>query len=181
MEHDVLQSDRLLLRPFSLDDASEVQRLAGNRAIADTTLNIPHPYEDGMAEEWISTLKAKMQSGEMATFAITRVEDGQLIGAIGLTIEAPSERAELGYWIGEPYWGRGYCSEAVALVVRHGFEGLRLNKIHACYFERNPSSGRVLEKTGMMKEGVARQHIKKHERFENLVQCSLLREDWMGD
>ena len=83
----VLKSDRLMLRPFELVDASDVQRLAGNRTIADTTLNIPHPYEDGMAEEWISTHRPKFSSGEIAIFAICRISDSQLIGAIGLTID----------------------------------------------------------------------------------------------
>lgn len=178
MERDVLQSERLILRPFEHGDAAEVQRLAGNRAIADTTLNIPHPYEDGMAEEWISTHKTKMQSGEIATFAIIREVDDQLIGAIGLTIERRFERAELGYWIGEPYWGSGYCSEAAKRIVRHGFENLRLNRIHAWYLERNPQSGRVLEKIGMLNEGIARQHIKKHGKFENLILCGLVRDEW---
>ena len=66
----VLKSDRLILRPFELADASDVQRLAGNWTIADTTLNIPHPYEDGMAEEWISTHKEKLETGGLATYAI---------------------------------------------------------------------------------------------------------------
>jgi RimJ/RimL family protein N-acetyltransferase len=102
----VLRTDRLILRPFVLDDASTVQRLAGNRAIADTTVNVPHPYEDGMAEAWISTHEAKSNGGEL-TFAITLEGDGELVGAMGLRVDKPFARAELGYWIGEPCWGKG--------------------------------------------------------------------------
>jgi RimJ/RimL family protein N-acetyltransferase len=174
---DVLQSDRLTLRPFEPDDAADVQRLAGNWKIADTTLNVPHPYDDGMAEEWISTHRPEFDEGKRAIFAVTRTADGQLIGAIGLTIDRTFDRAELGYWIGEPYWGSGYCSEAAKTVIRYAFEKLALNRIHACYLERNPASGKVLKKIGMTNEGVARQHIKKHGKFEDLVMCGLLRDE----
>ena len=181
MKQDVLQSDRLILRPFELTDASDVQGLAGNRVIADTTLNIPHPYEDGMAEQWISTHKPKFDSGERITFAITRVTDGQLIGAIGLTINREFDRAELGYWIGEPYWGSGFCSEAAKGIVRYGFENLGLNRIHACYMERNPASGRVLQKIGMTNEGVARQHARKNDKYEDLILYGLVRDEWLDE
>jgi len=178
LKQDVLQSDRLTLRPFEADDASDVQRLAGNWKIADTTLNVPHPYEDGMAEEWISTLKPSFDSGERATFAAICTADQQLVGAISLRINGPFDRAELGYWIGEPYWGCGYCTEAAKVVVRYGFEKLDLNRIHACFLERNPSSGKVLQKIGMSAEGVARQHVKKHGKFEDLILYGMVRDEW---
>lgn len=177
----VLKSDRLLLRPFLLTDASNVQRLAGNRAIADTTLNVPHPYEDGMAEEWILTHQPKSEAGELAAFAITTKVEGELIGAIGLRIDGPFSRAELGYWIGEPYWGRGYCTEAATRIVQYGFAELELHRVHASYFARNPASGRVLQKIGMSQEGVARQHIRKWDNFEDLVMCGMLRSEWCRD
>ncbi len=91
----ILKSTRLILRPFEVADAKEVQRLAGDRAIADTTLEIPHPYEDGMAEEWISTHREKFEAGEMVNFAIALLEKGGLIGAIGLRIVPRFERAEI--------------------------------------------------------------------------------------
>lgn len=176
-----MQSERLLLRRYTLNDAAEVQRLAGNWKIADTTLNIPHPYEDGMAEEWISTLEPKRLAGEREVFAITRVADGQLLGTISLRVNKAFERAELGYWIGEPFWGTGFCTEAAMMMIRYGFEELGLNRIHAFYVDRNPQSGRVLEKSGLSKEGVARQHVKKNGKYENLVLCGLLREDWIAN
>lgn len=176
----VLESARLLLRPFSAADAPEVQRLAGSRAIADTTLNIPHPYEDGMAEAWIARHPAAFDAGELATFAITLKAGGALLGAISLTIERRFDRAELGYWIAEPYWGNGYCTEAAHRVVDYGFGELRLNRIHATHLARNPASGRVMQKIGMTKEGLARQHSKKWQEFEDLVLYGLLREEWPG-
>jgi len=92
-----IETERLILRPFELSDAKDVQRLAGDWAIADTTLNVPYPYEDGMAEQWISTHEQKFEAGELANFAIVFRAGGTLIGAIGLRIVQRFDRAKLGY------------------------------------------------------------------------------------
>jgi len=173
-----LQTERLLLRPFALADAPDVQRLAGERAIADTTLNIPHPYENGMAEEWIGTHQAKFDAGELANFAVVLRATGELVGAIGLAIKREHDRAELGYWIGRPYWTQGYCTEAARALLAYGFTALNLHRIHATYLSRNPASGRVMEKIGMTREGFLRQHAKKWGTHEDLVAFAILREDW---
>ena len=173
-----LETPRLWLRPFVAADAPEVQRLAGERAIADTTLNIPHPYDDGMADDWIATHEPAFASGELATFAIVRKADGQLLGAVGLTFYPQFTRAELGYWVGTPFWGSGYCTEAALRILRYGFEERDLNRVHAAYLARNPASGSVLKKIGMREEGVAREHTRKWGVFEDLRTCGLLREEW---
>ncbi len=98
-----IETDRLLLRPFELSDAATVKKLAGDFVIADMTLNIPHPYEEGMAEEWIGKHEQQFKDGESATFAICLKPDGDLLGAIGLIINSRFKRAELGYWIGKEY------------------------------------------------------------------------------
>ena len=178
IEQPRIVSERLVLRPFSLSDAPEVQRLAGAWAIADTTLNIPHPYLDGMAEAWISMHAPNYESGELANFAITEKSDGTLMGAIGLVITRRFQRAELGYWIGKDYWNRGICSEAALAVIAFGFEQLALNKIIAHHLARNPASGRVMEKAGMVHEGTLRSHVIKGEVFEDLVAYRILRSEW---
>jgi RimJ/RimL family protein N-acetyltransferase len=175
-----LETERLLLRPFMAHDAADVQRLAGHRAIADTTLNIPHPYKDGVAEDWIATHASSFASGTFANFAITRRYGGDLIGAIGLAIERRFDRAELGYWVGVPYWGRGYCTEAARAVVAYGFSTLDLNRIHATHLARNPASGRVMQKLGMTHEGIARGHVLKWGIYEDLVLYGLLKETWLS-
>jgi ribosomal-protein-alanine N-acetyltransferase len=148
-----LKTERLLLRPFMLSDAEDVQRLAGNKAISDTTLNIPHPYEDGMAEAWISSHQPGIEAGELAAFAITLNPGGELIGAISLKIDAAMQTAEMGYWVGEPFWDAGYCTEAARRIVEYGFKELDIRRIHAWYLRRNPASGRVMQKIGMSREG----------------------------
>jgi RimJ/RimL family protein N-acetyltransferase len=178
IQQPALYSNRLALRPFELADSADVQRLAGDRAIADTTVLIPHPYEDGMAEQWILSHQGKIEAGEMAIFATILQESETLIGAIGLEIVSRFQRAELGYWIGKPYWGNGYCTEAGRLVLEYGFSTLNLNRIHAHHFKRNPASGRVLQKLGMTHEGYARQHVKKWDVFEDIELYGMLKEEW---
>lgn len=178
MTQPTLETKRLRLRPFDLSDAETVQKLAGERAIADTTLNIPHPYPDGAAEEWIGTHAEEFASGKQAVFAITLRESSALIGAMGLGIVPLYRRAELGYWIGRAYWGNGYCTEAAQRVLIYGFEDLGLHRIHATYFSRNPASGRVMQKIGMKREGMLRDHVIKWGRYEDLVQYAILAEDF---
>ena len=173
-----IETSRLELRSFDVDDASDVQRLAGVREIADTTLNIPHPYEDGMAEQWIAGHKAEYESGTNVVFAVVLRDSTQLIGAIGLTIDRSAEKGELGYWIGKSFWGLGFCTEAATAVLDYGFATLGLNRISARHFARNPASGRVMEKIGMIVEGTARQDTIKWGNYEDLVLHGILRNEW---
>jgi ribosomal-protein-alanine N-acetyltransferase len=177
-EYPILRTKRLLLRPFTLMDAKRVQALAGDKAIASTTLNIPHPYEDGMAEEWIATHQEAYKKGTMINFAIVDETMDMLIGAIGVVIDPRNNRAELGYWIGKPYWNRGYCTEAAEAVIKYGFEVLELNRIHSTHMKRNPASGRVMQKIGMIHEGCLCQHVLKWDSFEDLELYGLLKSDY---
>ena len=177
-EQPLLDTERLLLRPFELDDAATVQRLAGAREVADTTLNIPHPYRDGAAEAWILTHKPMYRAGALATYAVTLRESNELIGAVGLRIDLVHNNAELGYWIGQHYWGCGYCTEAARAVLVFGFYVLQLNRVHAAHLSRNPASGRVMQKLGMKHEGCLRRHMRKWEQYENIEKYGILREEF---
>ncbi len=174
----ILRTQRLVLRPFEVTDAPEAQRLAGDKAIADTTLNVPHPYEDGMAEAWIETHAPAWENGTAATFAAVDIDEDRLIGAIGLRIDSRFDVGELGYWIGRPFWNQGYATEAANAVTRFGFDELALNRIQAKHLARNPASGRVMQKLGMRLEGTARQATKKWGRYEDLVTYAILRAEF---
>jgi RimJ/RimL family protein N-acetyltransferase len=176
-----LTTERLILRPFALSDASDVHRLAGDWAVADTTLNIPHPYEDGMAEDWISHHQDNFASGQQLTLAVTLRASGALVGAIGLRLTPRFARAEMGYWIGKPYWGHGYCTEAAQAVIACGFGELGLHKIFASHLVRNPASGRVMQKAGMTYEGTLREHVQKWGAFEDLKMYGILRREYSAN
>ena len=174
-----LETEKLVLRPFGPQDAADVQRLAGDRAIADTTLHIPHPYEDGMAEEWISGHQDGFARGQGVTLAITRKTDGTLVGAISLMSMVTNHQAELGYWVGKPYWNEGFCTGAGQAVLRYAFTELQLLRAHATHFSRNTASGRVMLKLGMRHEGTRRQHARKWDRFEDIELYGILKGEWV--
>jgi RimJ/RimL family protein N-acetyltransferase len=179
-EQPVLTTERLRLRPLTLADAPEVQRLAGERDIAATTASIPHPYPDGAAEAWIETQPGRFARGAGVAFAVTRRADGALLGVVGLEINSPMQRAELGYWIGKPYWGVGYGTEAAAAVVRFGLSDLGLRRVFAYHFSANPASGRVMQKIGMRHEGTLRRHTIKWGEVHDLEIYGLLAGEPIG-
>jgi RimJ/RimL family protein N-acetyltransferase len=143
-----LRTERLLLRRFRLDDASEVEKLAGNINVSRMTLNIPYPYKPGMAEEWISSHQENWEAKACITYAIVKLDSDQLLGAISF-VRIDGSEGELGYWIGEQYWGMGYCTEAARELIQFSFQNLGLDKIVAEHLTSNPASGKVMEKAGM--------------------------------
>jgi ribosomal-protein-alanine N-acetyltransferase len=168
-----LQTARLLLRPFCLQDVEDLVRLAGDRHVAATTLRIPHPYREQDAVDFISSCQPDFEQGLGARFAIT-VRD-ELCGAVGPHVERAHKHAELGYWIGVPQWGLGYATEAAAAVIRYGFGTLDLHRIHASVLAGNPASARVWLKVGMRLEGRLRGHVRKWEKFYDLECYGILR------
>lgn len=176
MSAPILETKRLTLRNFREADIPELIPLIGSREVAATTLRIPHPYTHHDAVEFL-TAYAK---GPDLVFAIVLRSQGRLCGGIGLHPENQHQRAELGYWIGLPYWGNGYATEAAQAVLRYGFEQLKLNRIFASHFRENRASQRVLTKLGMRREGCMRQHVLKWGRFVDLELYSILRQEVPG-
>lgn len=177
-EPPIIKTERLILRPFTLDDAPEIQRLAGDKDVASTTSDgeIPQP---NMAEQWIKVRQERVDRGESVEFAVIHTKRRVLIGIIHLSIQyKQDESMELGYWIGKPYWNQGYCTEAARAVLKYGFEILGLHRIFARHFARNPASGRILEKIGMIHEGTLREAFKKWSRFEDMEVYGILKSDY---
>lgn len=179
MQQPTLQTARLRLRPLQTEDAPRIQVLAGDPEVARTTLLIPHPYPKGMAARWIASTHSQWLQQQAATFALLLEESYEFIGATSLKFSLEHQRAELGYWIGRPYWNRGYGTEAALEMIRFGFEAMRLNRIFAEHFRSNPSSGRVLRKTGMRHEGSLLQHVLKQGSFIDLELYGILRQEWL--
>ena len=165
-----LETERLVIRPFCDTDANAVQSLLQSREIAANTSSIEHPYPEGAAALWIATHAGCWARGESVVFAMVEKHKlEQVRGAIGLEIHARDENAELGYWVGEPWWGRGYATEAAEAVLQFGFSVLGLRKIYAHHHAKNPASGRVMQKVGMQQEGYMKCHVKKWGRFEDVI------------
>jgi RimJ/RimL family protein N-acetyltransferase len=169
-----LRTDRLLLRAFSRADIPAMVTLMGAREVAATTLRIPHPYSASDAE----ILFAGLEGDNEVRWAVTLPPDGTLIGGVGLRLERDHNRAELGYWIGVPYWGNGYATEAARAVLQYGFVTLDLQRIYASHFSNNPASAAVLRKVGMKHEGSLREHILKWEKYLDLEVYAVLKANY---
>lgn len=171
-QHDTiptLLTGRLILRPFALTDGPTVQELAGNIKVAENTLNMPHPYPAGAAEDWIATHTEEFTAKRNLILAICRKDDSVLVGCIGLQLNLVVGNAELGYWIGEPYWKQGFATEAAKEVIRYAFKKLGLHKIYAHVYVTNPASARVLQKCGMKQEGYLEKHVRHWGNYKDLL------------
>jgi [ribosomal protein S5]-alanine N-acetyltransferase len=153
-----LATRRLVLREVEIADATRVRLLAGDPEVALMTSNIPYPYEVGMATSWITSCADQVARGRRYPFALEVPGDG-LVGVCSLQVDPAQGRAELGYWIGRRWWGQGYATEGARAVVAFGFERVGLRRIFAHHMTENPASGRVMQKIGMTREGVLRQHV----------------------
>jgi ribosomal-protein-alanine N-acetyltransferase len=138
----------VVLCTLRLSDAPRILELCGDREVAQTTALIPHPYLPGMAESWIAASNDAHASGVGCTYAITRVDDGLLVGAIGISPDADAVPS-LGYWLGRPYWGNGYATAAARAVVALAFAHMDVDVLGAIHLARNPASGRVLARCAM--------------------------------
>lgn len=155
-----VRTKRLVLRQFAAADAPEVQKLAGDKDVASKTASIPYPYKDGAAENWINSHPDTFEQGDGVTLAVTRGDDKVLLGAISLAMNKAHQRAEIGFWIGKPFWKSGYCTEAAAVMIEYAFIELGVKRVVANVYGANPGAARVLRKVGMRHEGTLRRHIK---------------------
>ena len=148
-----LETERLILRQFVESDSTELKQLASAKEIAEGTF-VPHPYEEGFAEEFIQSQFRDYKKGSLINFAVEIKEMNLLAGSIGISINRKLNHGEIGFWIGVPHWGNGYCTEAARAVLEYGFEVQGLDRIYAFHFFGNEASGKVLEKIGMKYEGM---------------------------
>lgn len=169
-----LETARLKLCPYSESDIAELLPLIGTREVAATTLRIAHPYTEQDAKAFLDLA----QEPDKIWLAVKLLSDGRQIGGVGLRLDQQHQHAELGYWLGAPYWRQGYATEAGREMLRYGFEDLRMHRIFASHFKHNPASGRVLKKLGMRYEGCQREHLRKWDQFVDSELYGLLRREW---
>jgi len=147
----VLVTERLVLRPPHIDDVPELKQLANNRRIAEMLATMPHPYGEAEAHAFLRISEQADTAGRV--YALTLAESGAFIGCAGLK---GSERSlELGYWIGEPYWKRGYATEAAHALVDLAFRSTAIDALHVSCRVINPASRRVIHKCGFQYAGQA--------------------------
>ena len=157
-----LKLERCTLRPYRRDDEASLVRYADNRNVSRNMRDrFPFPYTAAEAREWITRVSAQ---APVANFAI--VVGGEVVGGIGLEpgVDVFRRMAEVGYWLGEPFWGRGLATEALRAVTEYAFQTFDICRLEAGVFEWNPASARVLEKAGYTLEGRARLAVTKDGR-----------------
>ena len=165
------------LRPLCTLDAEAFATLAGDRAIADTMISIPHPLSVERARNWIQ--ERSRTDACCCAFAICDSTSDRLQGYVGIAdISSEHRLGELSFWIGRPYWGRGLAEKAGRAALTHAFDTLELNRLQAFCMVRNAASGRVLEKLGFRREGLLAQRVLKWSIFEDVTAYGLLRHDW---
>jgi RimJ/RimL family protein N-acetyltransferase len=140
-----MRSPRLTYRPLSASDAGRIAALAGDWDVARMTSRIPHPYSLIDADLWIGSLGDD-------EFVRGLENDGELIGAVGY-IAADPDQAEIGYWIGKPWWGKGFATEAATALVDHCFDDGGFKTLTCGHFIDNPASARVIAKLGFRRVG----------------------------
>ena len=175
MLSEFIKTDRLILRVFSLVDVEDVLSYASDPEWA-RFLPVPQPYTRADAEKFVAG-QVLQDSKTRASWAIEHA--GSVIGGINIGFDFDNRVGEMGYSIARCFWGKGLTTEAVGAVIDESFSAYPdLNRIRAVADERNVGSLRVMEKLGMVREGVLRQDIYLRGEFKDMVWCGLLRDEW---
>lgn len=160
------EMEKLQLRKFCDSDLNRLVTLANNKNVSRYLIDtFPYPYRSEDAKLWLQTGHHQNKS---VNYAITF--DDELIGTVGIKPNRgwKSHLAEIGYWIGEPYWNKGYTSWALGEMTSHAFKELQIKKLYAPVFESNHASMRVLEKCDYYREGVLNLEVFKDGNYHNI-------------
>jgi RimJ/RimL family protein N-acetyltransferase len=162
------------LRSWEWRDRESLVHYANNPRVARNLRDrFPHPYTDRDARNWLDVV---VDAEPETSFAITVA--GEAVGGIGYTLQYDVDRrsAEIGYWLGEEFWGRGIVTEALIAVTEHAFANHDLCRVYAHVFEWNPASARVLEKAGYAFEGRLRKSVIKEGQTIDQLMYAIIRE-----
>ncbi|MBI3334332.1 GNAT family N-acetyltransferase [Candidatus Pacearchaeota archaeon] len=158
-----LKGPGFLLRPPKKGDEASIAKHANDKDIwINLTDTFPHPYKRTDAKRWIKNCQDKREKG--LSFVI--VVDGKAVGGIGIKLNKGFHKgtAEIGYWLGRLYWGKGIMTHALRIITKYALKRFKLARIQACVFPYNPASARVLEKAGYQYEGRLRKNIIKDKK-----------------
>ena len=160
-----IRGERIILRPLQKEDAGSLFNHANDLDIARYTL-LPHPYTLKTALDFINITKKNREKKKAFEFGIELMETEKIIGMISLmNIDEKNKNAEIGYWLGKKYWGKGIMREAVKLILQFGFKKLKLERIYAKVLHPNVASAKLLEKSGLRYEGRLRRATLRRGRW----------------
>ncbi|QAS52877.1 GNAT family N-acetyltransferase [Halobacillus litoralis] len=171
-----LHTERLDLQPFTKDLAQQVTELAGDEAVAATTF-VPHPYTLEVAEEWIAEHANWIDSRTAFTLAMILRETDELVGTMTLRVDQKHSKGELAYWVGKPFWNKGYASEAARKIVEFGLNDLDLHRIWSAAIATNPASTKVMQKAGLSYEGTLKHDLYHRGEYKDIDVYGLVKQE----
>jgi RimJ/RimL family protein N-acetyltransferase len=172
-----IATERLVLRPLAKRDHARLVALANNWRVAKNLSTMPYPYTEAAASDWLDKQEGLWAGAKTVALAITIGDE--LIGGIGVGVRDHAEW-ELGYWLGEPYWNRGYGSEAAVALRDYAFCGLKLDQVVAGHYADNHASGRILTKLGFRYTKETMRHCLARGANVKCLDMVLQRERWLA-
>ena len=171
-----IETERLKLSHPKNSDLDKITEILNNEVYSKNTINIPYPYTKKSAEFWLQLAENGIENQNQYIFVIHLKDNDEIIGGIDLGVNKRFNNAELGFWLDEKYWNKGYTTEAVKSIIQFGFKTLKLKRIFATHFDFNISSGKVLEKSGMKKEGFLESYTCKDGVYQNHILYAIIKE-----
>lgn len=173
-ENSVLKSNRLILRPFTIDDIYDVLLYTSDN-IVTKYLTWPSYTDISQAEKVVK----EFYIGQNGVFAIELESEQKCIGCIDLRLYSEHNKASFGYVLNREYWNKGYMTEALNIILDFSFSMLELNRVEATHYIGNERSGRVMQKCGMKYEGTGIQEVKVKDIYQDVVHYAILRDEWL--
>lgn len=175
-----LEGDRIILRPLVENDATILYENVKEYELARWMINLPHPYPENGALEFIKKTRELMEKGESYELAIESKIISEVIGVMSLLkVDKKHRNAELGFWVAKEHRNKGIATEAASAILVFGFNYLNLERVYAKCFTDNKPSQRVIEKLGMKYEGTFRHEVLKVDKFIDTKYYSILKNDWL--
>lgn len=173
-----LETERFVLRKLSMDDTDDMYEYACRSDVTEYLTWSPHA-EKAYTFEYLSYLQKRYKTGDFFDWAVVCRDTGKMIGTCGFTrFDFQNDSAEVGYVINPEFHGRGIATEALGRVIRFGFENLALNRIECRFIPQNTASRRVMEKNGMIFEGIKREGVLVKGTHRDVGICSILKSDF---
>ena len=161
----IIKSDKFILRPYKKGDEESLQININSKEVSRFMSTVPFPYKTSDAHYWIkhNSKLDKSKNKKEINFAI-EIDNG-VVGGIGLMHITKNHKAEIGYWLGKKYWGKGIMTEAIKIVLDYAFNQINLKRIYAKVFIKNKPSVRILEKNKFKLEGILKKELSKKDKL----------------
>ena len=172
-----LENNLLLLRNLKLSDADNMVKNI-HKDVYENTICIPWPYKKNDAIEYIKKSRKRFKNNTRFTFGIILKENNELIGKISISVDLTHKTSCIGYWIGKDHKRNGYMKQSIEMILKFGFQKLKMNRIEAYVFTHNKASYKLLEKCDFKLEGIKRDAFKKKNKYIDAYQYSILKKDY---